>query len=444
MDQISNDPGLLDQFMRDFLESNGRASRELERLIVFYELFKKTKEYSLAEMVLKNLMSQLQSRIQQADPDLKKADPDSKKVDPGAKSDLLLQNRRKLVEILVHLSTHFRLLSRFKESQQYGEEALKECISAHGRRTKECALIMLKLSDIYSCQNMFKEAGIHCNEAYDVLCEVYPEANGINFNVVNALQLVAENLEDRREWLQSREKYRLLLRYRLAVTGTSSPDVAATYTILGNIEELLCNFQQAIELHSNAKEMYEGFYGVDHASVSGALTAIAHNYDQMGVVKKSLSYHFCALEMRQKCLNLLKNENKIESNEHVADSLSNIALLLFEVDNIPKSLEYLEKAFKIRQDNNTSSRSRISDILLATSMTNLAKVLTHHRTSTPQDLVNLHRACKLLSDAYTYKAAKYGVKHVAIQQILYNQAVAHDLNEYVNTKLSVLKKKKGN
>ncbi len=428
MDQISNDSDQLDQFMRDFLESNGRASRELDRLIVFYELFKKTKEHELAEMLLKNIMQQLKSRIQQ--------------LDPSTNNEAILQYKVKLVEILVHLSTHFRLLSRFKESQQYCEEALGECTIVRGRQTKECAIILLKLSDIYSCQNMFNDAGKCCSEAHKILSEVYPEDNGINFNVLNALQLVAENLEDRREWVQARDTYKLLLSHRIKVTGKSSPDVAATYTILGNIEEFLSNYNQSIEYHSIAKDMYEAFYGADHAAVSGALTSIAHNYDQLGMIKKSLSHHFCALETRQKCYNHANEESKLETNDHVADSYSNIALLLFEIDNIPKSVEYLEKALKIREAYNKSSPSRISDILLATSMNNLAKVLTHHRTAGPQDLVNLRRALNLLTDAYTYKAAKYGVKHVAIQQILYNQAVAHDLNEYVGTKLAVLKKKK--
>ena len=428
MDQISNDANQLDQFMKDFLESNGRASRELERLMVFYELFKKTKEYELAEMLLKNIMQQLKSRIQQSD--------------PSTSNETVVQYKLKLVEILVHLSTHFRLLSRFKESQQYCEEALGECTVVHGRKTKECAIIMLKLSDIYSCQNMYDDAGKYCNEAYKVLSEVYPEESGINFNVLTALQLVAENLEDRREWLQARDTYELLLSHRIKVTGKSSPDVASTYTILGNIEEFVSNFNQSIEYHSMAKDMYEAFYGADHAAVSGALTSIAHNYDQLGMINKSLSHHFCALEIRQRCYNHASEANKLEANDHVADSFSNIALLLFEISNVPKSVEYLEKALKIREAYNESSPSRISNILLATSMNNLAKVLTHHRTSGPQDSANLRRALKLLSDAYKYKAAKYGVKHVAIQQILYNQAVAHDLDEYVVTKLAVLKKKK--
>lgn len=62
MDQVGHDVTQLEHLMIGYASGIGRAARDVNRLGIFYDLFRSKGEHSLAEGIQKSVISQLRER----------------------------------------------------------------------------------------------------------------------------------------------------------------------------------------------------------------------------------------------------------------------------------------------------------------------------------------------------------------------------------------------
>ena len=413
MDQISNDASQLEDFVENFLSSEGRASRDHVRLKTFFELFRMTGEVALAERLMLRVVALLRDR------------PKHQSLLPESLSDLAML---------------FRQQRRYKDALPFCEEALAVSREINGEDHMCTAQLISLLADIFACQKLFDRAlspllltaGIRrrcCGESHP--------------SFIVALKLLAENYEEQRDWQSARAAYKQLLPLTIGLFGNNSPEVINVLTCLGNIEELVGDFPLAVQYHADALDMCCIFFGKSHPSVATSTVLLASNYENMGMTARALELQVLALNIRLSTFGL--------EHDSTAESYLNVASILFELGKVSKAVYFAEESLRVRRalltDTQSDHQLRLADsmALLGEILYNSIDYLAHYHdfiiegdeeSQSEYDeyvviyrkvLAILERSKKLIDGAYVLKVKVHGVDHISVHHIMHHQTILSDL-----------------
>lgn len=176
--------------------------------------------------------------------------------------------------------------------------------------------------------------------------------------------------------------------------------VAKLLSRLGNYnEQVVCNFQQALNYYQKALEMYQALYTSNHPRIGKALNNVGSAYQALGNSQETLKYYEKALHIYQaSCLG---------NHPNIAISLNNVGRAYQSLGKFQEALNYLKQALQMQQVLYTGNQDE-----LATTLNNTGSVY--------QALGNFQEALKYYLQGLEMKQALYTGNHPHIAASLNN------------------------
>ena len=389
MDQISNDVSELDNFIRDFLTSNSRASRDITRLHALFSILKLVQETDLAEAVQMSIIQQYRAK----------------------------NMRKELSDALSKLSAHLKGRHKYEQALPLSEEALQICEDDHGFLYEDTAVQNMNLGTLCSCLGNYQRALTHFDNANTIYATILGANHGKTIEALNFIAIVYQDIQD---WSLAADRFNDLLNRKLEVYGFYHLEVAEAVRSVAYIDEVRGLLTTAIQMHEASLKIYERIFGDQHHLVAEAYTSIGLLYDRQGRLFDALKTHKTALKIRQRVLP--------PDHEATAESLNNIGMIYIDIGEFEEALPLLESALEIRVKVFEPNNPR--HVLVAESKNNLGEALMHRNRS----MECIQRAKGLFEDAYAVRAKVFGLDHICSQQTLNNQSLVYELLDFDKTR----------
>ncbi len=177
------------------------------------------------------------------------------------------------------------------------------------------------------------------NLQYGKAQEALQQAVSLNPNDLDA-QLNLGNIEQKMaQYQQALERNLKALALAQEKYGENHPDVARSYNNIGSVYNKLGEFAQALEFLQKALKIWLHVLGKNHPDVATSYNNIGIVYDNLGELAQALEFYQKALNIRIHVLG--------ENHPDVATSYNNIGSVYNSLGENEKALEFYQKALKI-------------------------------------------------------------------------------------------------
>jgi tetratricopeptide (TPR) repeat protein len=141
-------------------------------------------------------------------------------------------------------------------------------------------------------------------------------------------------------------------------------DIAVSFNNVGNVYQSLGQFQEALKYYEKALAMFQELYPYNYPTIAIVLNNISGVCNALGYPQEALQY----------CLRSLEIKRRLYVNQHsdIAISLNNIGSIYQNLGQFQKALRYYEEAFKMRRVLYTESHPDT-----ASSLNNMGGIYQH-------------------------------------------------------------------
>jgi tetratricopeptide (TPR) repeat protein len=371
---------------------------------------------------------------------------------------------------VICLASVLKRLKLYSEAERYYDEALKLKIALTGLDTTlECASLHDQIGAMCQLQKKFKEAKLSFEKGLEI--RVFQHGND-HLDIAQSLEKLASLSEESGNYNDALNYLQRALNLRVKHYGhRTSPDVANVLVMLANINKKVRKFNESMQHYTEALGIYKGCNGSVHETVAETLCSMAslkrstHHYeeaislyDKAIAIYKSLQTHPSkvaqilgsigavyekrkmldeALIRYEAALSLQKEIYGGEIHSEVANSMTNMAVILKNQKNYSLSHLYYQKSLEIRKALYGSNHPDV-----AQSMNNLAALLYIEK--------KYDMARKLYEDSLAILTELYGHDNLDVAQALNNLAALlfaekrfHESNKLYEESLNIRMKHLG-
>ena len=269
MDQIGTNYDELDRFIKDFLNSGGRVTRDLQRLKAFSDFFLLVNEWDLMEQIQRFLINLLRTMGTEYQGDV-------------------AEQLAKLVHVFV-----FR--GEYSKALPIAKEALSLSIFIHGETSMETAEQVHNMAGIFHCQYILGDALPLYKRELDIKRALLPAGHEL---ILASMKQLAEVLEDLQDVETAKLLYEELLPLQVIETGDMSNEVCHIENCLVTIALLRKDYRDAYARLEKLYEKSTSMHGRVHAQVAENLRDMGYILDKWGRWTEALAMFRDALLIR--------------------------------------------------------------------------------------------------------------------------------------------------
>jgi tetratricopeptide (TPR) repeat protein len=370
---------------------------------------------------------------------------------------------------VICLASVLKRMKLYGEAERYYDEALLLKVALTGLDTTlECAALHDQIGTMAQLQKKFKEAKLSFEKALEI--RVFQHGND-HLDIAQSLEKLALLSEESGNYTEALNYLNRSLTLRVKYYGhRTSPDIASVLVMLANINKKVRKFNDSMLLYQEALSIYKGCHGSTHDSVAETLCSMAslkrsmHHYEEavnlyekaiaiyksqpsplkvaqifgnIGAVYEKRKMFSEALGRYEAAMTLQQEVYGGEVHGEVANSMTNMAVVLKNQKNYSLSQLYYEKSLEIRKRLYGSTHPDV-----AQSMNNLAALLYLEKK---YDL-----ARKLYEDSLAILVELYGRDNLDVAQALNNLAALlfaekrfHESNKLYEESLTIRTKHLG-